>query len=892
MKEKRLKKQIKKFVSEFLALAMVMGMWQMPVYAGTEGAGVAPLAVTSPGEATPGETTLGEAIPDGYEEILLNGDDTGASAMNMDKTFTSNEYAYLGYVTTKGAAADCRYLQFTYEGNISALRLEIGGKFYWMNKNQEDHFVTKDGSDIPLIADKPTTVTIDLEKSGVALADFHMHNGDTALEQNSKITITNAKLLKPVVYEEILLNGDDTGASAMNMDKTFTSNEYAYLGYVTTKGAAADCRYLQFTYEGNISALRLEIGGKFYWMNKNQEDHFVTKDGSDIPLIADKPTTVTIDLKKSGVKVSDFHMHNGDASLPQNSKIKITDAKLIYLLDAVESAAAPEITSNPISNTYALNAKASKLTVSAKSVDGGELSYQWYSNTTNSIEGATKIEGANGAGYTPATNVLGVTYYYCEVANTNEKATVNKTTVANTAIATIEVTNNAGNQYGGLTEKIVDEIILDGNDKGESSMIGDYGNVGVQYKYLGYVTTKDATSAYKYLLLSYVGDIKYLRMEFNWPDDSNDGPYWFDAEQDTKFVSAVVDGFTLVSEDGKSATVVIDLEKSGLKIGNYCGIHMHYGDESIKDSEKTLQITDARLLKPEGASELPPEQIIKDAAKPSITANPAGASYTYKAAAKALAVTAASTDNGVLSYQWYSNTKDSVGGATPIANATGAGYTPDTTKVGTTYYFCKVTNTNEKATVTKTAAAYSKTAKIVVTQAANKITGVANSYTKGIKDKAFTLKAKGQGKISYKTSNKKVATVTSKGKVTVKGYGKATITITAAGNAGYTRVTKKVTIVVAPKTALSKVKAQKKALKVTWKKDKAATGYKIQYTTDKNFKKSVKTITVKKASATSYTIRKLAGNKKYYVRVSAYKKVGRTTVNSRWSKAKNAKTKK
>lgn len=53
-------------------------------------------------------------------------------------------------------------------------------------------------------------------------------------------------------------------------------------------------------------------------------------------------------------------------------------------------------------------------------------------------------------------------------------------------------------------------------------------------------------------------------------------------------------------------------------------------------------------------------------------------------------------------------------------------------------------------------------------------------------------------KVSYASSNKKVATVSSNGTVSVKGTGIATITVTASGS-NYNTVTKKITIKVAPK---------------------------------------------------------------------------------------------
>lgn len=57
---------------------------------------------------------------------------------------------------------------------------------------------------------------------------------------------------------------------------------------------------------------------------------------------------------------------------------------------------------------------------------------------------------------------------------------------------------------------------------------------------------------------------------------------------------------------------------------------------------------------------------------------------------------------------------------------------------------------------------------------------------------------------------------------------------------------------------------------VKWKKDTKAKGYIIEYSTDKKFKKDVKTVIVSKNTITSKTITKLKAGKKYYVRACAY----------------------
>lgn len=170
---------------------------------------------------------------------------------------------------------------------------------------------------------------------------------------------------------------------------------------------------------------------------------------------------------------------------------------------------------------------------------------------------------------------------------------------------------------------------------------------------------------------------------------------------------------------------------------------------------------------------------------------------------------------------------------------------------------------------------------------------VKRTYTKTYGDKAFTIVASNQtgaGKLSFKSSNKSVATVNSKtGKVTIKGTGRTIIMVTAAATTGYAKTTAEVTVNVKPvKQTASISSVSKKALTVKWKKDSRATGYEVQYAADKKFKKNMNTVTVTKKAASSKKISKLKSGKAYYVRVRSFKvtKVNgkNVTVYGAWSK--------
>ena len=172
----------------------------------------------------------------------------------------------------------------------------------------------------------------------------------------------------------------------------------------------------------------------------------------------------------------------------------------------------------------------------------------------------------------------------------------------------------------------------------------------------------------------------------------------------------------------------------------------------------------------------------------------------------------------------------------------------------------------------------------------------AKNITKTYGCKAFSLgaKSKSGGKLTYSVADKKVATVDKKGKVTVKGYGQTKITITSAAKGKYPKAKKTITLTVKPvKTRIASVKSTKsKNMVVKWKKDTKATGYVIQYSTDKKFKKGVKTVTITKNKTTSKTIGKLKGGKNYYVRVCTYKKSNGKQIKGSYSAVKSIKVKK
>lgn len=160
-------------------------------------------------------------------------------------------------------------------------------------------------------------------------------------------------------------------------------------------------------------------------------------------------------------------------------------------------------------------------------------------------------------------------------------------------------------------------------------------------------------------------------------------------------------------------------------------------------------------------------------------------------------------------------------------------------------------------------------------------------YNGKVRKPSVTVKDSGGRKLS--SSNYRVSYASGR-----KKAGRYTVQITFKGN--YAGTVVKFFDIRPKTTSISKLQAGRKSISVKWKKQSSqTTGYQIQYSVNKSFKKGVKTAAVGKVKTTSKKISKLKAGKKYYVRIRTYKtiKINKKSVKiySDWSKAKQVKTK-
>jgi len=318
------------------------------------------------------------------------------------------------------------------------------------------------------------------------------------------------------------------------------------------------------------------------------------------------PTTLTI-----GTYYYFCEVGATGGAIPERSNVTTVSVSPPIITIDIQPVASIDVTQGSIT---------SSLSVSASVSHSATLSYQWYSNSTNSNVGGAEIPGATSANFAILTTLTEGTYYYfVEVRATNEAVSVrsNATTVNVTVIPVISITSNPTV----LTNLTIGCIT---------------GSLNVTATVPG-----SATLSYQ----------------------------WYSNTTNSNVGGTIISGAT-------SASFTIP---ASLAVGTYyyyCIINATGGAEP-----KTTEVATVNILAP----------VITINTQPTSSTNVAVGKITGS-----LSVTASVTcsTNTTISYQWYSNTTNSNVGGTIISGAISANFTiPTTLAVGTYYYFCEVNAT-------------------------------------------------------------------------------------------------------------------------------------------------------------------------------------------------------
>jgi hypothetical protein len=338
--------------------------------------------------------------------------------------------------------------------------------------------------------------------------------------------------------------------------------------------------------------------------------------------------------------------------LPQSTVVTTAVKGGTITATPIVNAAAPVISGQPQPVTISANATAT-LTVTASSPDGGVLSYQWYSNTTNSTTGGAEI-GTNAASYTTPTLTEGNYYYYAVVTNTNTTVNGTQTATATSSVATITVNALVNAQTPVITAPPVSATC---NEFASAPALTVTANVSVggTLLYQWYSNTTNSNSGGTEI-----------------PDETSDSYNFSTTPAGTTYYYVVV------------TNIIPDNSDGGLKMA------------SVASAVATITVN-----------------AIVNAETPVISSQPQGATVS-QGGSLTLSVAASVTDGGTLSYQWYKNTANSYNGSSPINSATGSSYEPLTTTTGDVYYYVMVTNTNMTVNGSPSSSETSARAKVTV----------------------------------------------------------------------------------------------------------------------------------------------------------------------------------
>lgn len=413
----------------------------------------------------------------------------------------------------------------------------------------------------------------------------------------------------------------DKSGSMTNEDIRYTVNfnKYATLKNLTVDGTA------------DLAFQRDTTDGYHYYVDS-------TKDGVDITATGYKGN-YTINIGGNTVTSGEtFHLtyHWNDAGKMEVpitvSGTDLTENTYTIILEKEPLNDEPYMVVQPERADYIIGDTAKAMSVRASA--NGTLNYQWYKNSTNSIDGATAIEGANQASYTPEIESVGTNYYFCRITNT-EKTVYTDSAIVDvvvdpdpTPVVTLTTTGGTLPTDDGYSYKDTVGYVYNMGDTATPLTVTYTTKAEGEITYSWYVKNKYSTYGTEATLT---------------PDTAKATPegYWYYCRVTNKF-------------KGKTYTANSD------------AVYVY-----VKATEAAIPVVSQQ---------------------PTVDKE-----YLTGQTPNQLSFYVSSPDGGTLSYQWYSNTEKSENGAIPVEGATNRTFTPPTSdKAGTVYYFCRITNTMQK----------------------------------------------------------------------------------------------------------------------------------------------------------------------------------------------------
>jgi gliding motility-associated-like protein len=369
---------------------------------------------------------------------------------------------------------------------------------------------------------------------------------------------------------------------------------------------------------------------------------------------------------------------------------------------SVQVVAAPSVSTQPTpTQTVCLNGASTALSITLNN-GTGTPTYQWYSNTVNALTG-TAIVGATSLSYVPPTSATGTLYYYCIATYNSGGCTTATSNIAQVIVNPIQTIT---------TQPLASQDICSGGAIAPLTVAYTDGVGTATYQWYSNTTNANTggssisganASTYTPPVFNTTGDYYYYAMV------SLSGSGCGSVASATALVHVVADPTVTITPStqticqGTTPTNLVVTPSGG--VGTYS--YQWYSNTTNNTTTGTLisgansstytppnsivgikyyycMITQSGL----GCSVTSVSSQLIIVSVPTISNQPlATQTICQNDPSTQLSVTVIN-GTGIPTYQWYSNTTNSIVGGTAITGATNATYSPSTIINNTKYYYC------------------------------------------------------------------------------------------------------------------------------------------------------------------------------------------------------------
>jgi len=369
----------------------------------------------------------------------------------------------------------------------------------------------------------------------------------------------------------------------------------------------------------------------YQWYSNNSPTNSGGTLITDATSVSYNPSTSTAGTFYYFAQISNTIIDNKDGG-NKTSSIRSNVITLIVLPQV--KAQTPNLTSQPVGATITIYAT-HNFNVTANVIDGGIISYQWYSNNNPSNENGTLITGATSVNFSPSSDLIGTFYYFVEVINT------------------IPDNGDGGIKTVSIRSNTVSLVVNNWVNAQIPTIVTQPQNVTV------------TVSNWQQITMSV-----YAEVTDNWTLSYQ----WFENSSASNNGGTSIMGAT--TRMYYPPNDIAGLFFYYVEITNTIWDNGDGGNKTatIKSNAVTLTVN---------------ERV--NAQIPTITSQPVGATVPVNTS-HSLSVSANATDGGTLSYEWYRNTTESNAGGTRLW-VNNQAYNPPTYSGGTFYYYVEITNT-------------------------------------------------------------------------------------------------------------------------------------------------------------------------------------------------------